>query len=57
MRRAQEDGMGGERLSQGRVSEQSGPLNPGFSAEEAFQSRLVTGVRKRRATPLSGHPL
>ena len=57
MRRAQEDGMGGERLSQGRVSEQSGPLNPGFSAEVAFQSRLVTGVRKRRATPLSGHPL
>lgn len=49
--------MGGERLCQGRVSEQSGPLNPCFSAEEAFHSRLVTGVRKRRATPLSGHPL
>lgn len=57
MRQAQEDGMGGERLSLGCVSEQSGPLNPGFSAEEALHSRLVTGVRKRRATPLSGHPL
>ena len=35
---------------------ESGPLNPGFSAEEAFRSCLVAGVRKRRATSLAGLP-
>lgn len=35
---------------------ESGPLNPGFSAEEAVHCRLVAGVRKHRATPLAGLP-
>ena len=35
---------------------ESGPLNPGFSDEEAFSSCIVAGVRKRRATPLAGLP-